>query len=366
MNNQITYTQFVLFCKVHAQGLRENIHAYISINDAPKLLSIELSFLQLFSEQKVDLLQENYDSDINIWLQSQKDVLTIEELSLFRYIFEQSIFALLIQNKNTEFSAFTFFLSDLFIRLSSCYNHFHQTVTQEHSPSHHDKKTQQLIALNAFSACLIAATDATSSLPALLHDAESIFSFKRCVFYAYNPWLNEYHGVYGAELMKVQSMRGKLADHTAVFSERKPIFLKDPTHYLPASAIELFQLSSIVFTPVCDKNKQLYGWLTFDQLSEEFDMTKDDLEVLAQAANLLAQFLGRKASSNVTTAVQLTEKEKIILTLLADGLNNKQMAELLFLSPHTIRDYIERLMHKLHAKNRTQVISTAFRLSLIT
>lgn len=364
MSTQITYTQFILFCKVHSKDLRENIHAYISINEASELLSVELSFLQLFSEQQIDLLQPNYHHDIDLWLQTQKDTIVIEKLSLFRYIFEQAFYTLLIQNKNTEFSSFSFFLSDLFIYLITHYNTFHETTILENSTAHQNKQIQSLTLLNKFSEFLIKATDATN-LPYLLQNAESIFSYKRCVFYAYNPWLNEYHGVYGTELTKVQSIRGKLDADMTVFSNRKAIFLKNPKNYIADSAIELFQLSSIVFTPVTDKDKQLYGWLTFDQMNEEFDISKDELEMLEQAGVLLAQFLSRKPTLKTTTTVKLTEREKIILTLLADGHNNNEMAELLFLSPHTIRDYIERLMKKLNAKNRTQVVSRAFRLALI-
>lgn len=41
------------------------------------------------------------------------------------------------------------------------------------------------------------------------------------------------------------------------------------------------------------------------------------------------------------------------------------MAELLFLSEFTIPDYVQNLMRKLQASNRTQIISTGFRMGLV-
>ena len=38
---------------------------------------------------------------------------------------------------------------------------------------------------------------------------------------------------------------------------------------------------------------------------------------------------------------------------------------MIFLSEFTVRDYVQKLMLKLKAKNRTQIISTAFRIGLV-
>jgi len=49
----------------------------------------------------------------------------------------------------------------------------------------------------------------------------------------------------------------------------------------------------------------------------------------------------------------LNEKEERILRLIADGLSNRQIANTLFLAEGTIKNYVSRIMEKLHANTRT-------------
>ena len=51
----------------------------------------------------------------------------------------------------------------------------------------------------------------------------------------------------------------------------------------------------------------------------------------------------------------LTDKEERILALLADGCSNKQIADQVFLAEGTVKNYVSRIMDKLHARNRTEL-----------
>ena len=51
----------------------------------------------------------------------------------------------------------------------------------------------------------------------------------------------------------------------------------------------------------------------------------------------------------------LSDKEERVLALLADGLSNKQIAERVFLAEGTVKNYVSRIMDKLHARNRTEL-----------
>ena len=51
----------------------------------------------------------------------------------------------------------------------------------------------------------------------------------------------------------------------------------------------------------------------------------------------------------------LAEKEFEIVKLVADGLNNKEIAERLFLSEGTVRNYISVVLEKLELRDRTQL-----------
>jgi DNA-binding NarL/FixJ family response regulator len=65
-------------------------------------------------------------------------------------------------------------------------------------------------------------------------------------------------------------------------------------------------------------------------------------------------------------ALALSPREREILRMLADGLRNEGIAELLHISPHTVRTHLRRAMEKLEADNRTQAVAIALREAFIT
>jgi DNA-binding NarL/FixJ family response regulator len=63
--------------------------------------------------------------------------------------------------------------------------------------------------------------------------------------------------------------------------------------------------------------------------------------------------------------LNLTRREREILTLLADGRRDKQIAALLSISPLTVRRHVRNVMDKLEAETRTEAVARALRTSLI-
>lgn len=61
----------------------------------------------------------------------------------------------------------------------------------------------------------------------------------------------------------------------------------------------------------------------------------------------------------------LSDREREILTLLAEGIANKDIAARLFLSPETVRTHVRNAMRKLDADTRTQAVALAIRERLI-
>lgn len=51
----------------------------------------------------------------------------------------------------------------------------------------------------------------------------------------------------------------------------------------------------------------------------------------------------------------ITEKERAIIEKVADGCNNKEIAEELFLSEGTVRNYLSQILEKLGLRDRTQL-----------
>ncbi|HWX33152.1 MAG TPA: response regulator transcription factor [Steroidobacteraceae bacterium] len=54
-------------------------------------------------------------------------------------------------------------------------------------------------------------------------------------------------------------------------------------------------------------------------------------------------------------AESLNDKEEKILALLAEGRSNRQIAQSVFLAEGTIKNYVSRIMEKLHANTRTEL-----------
>jgi two-component system response regulator DesR len=61
----------------------------------------------------------------------------------------------------------------------------------------------------------------------------------------------------------------------------------------------------------------------------------------------------------------LTEREREVLDLIAAGSTNREIAQRLFLSPHTVKEHTSTLYRKLHARNRAEAVQRAQRIGLL-
>jgi DNA-binding NarL/FixJ family response regulator len=79
---------------------------------------------------------------------------------------------------------------------------------------------------------------------------------------------------------------------------------------------------------------------------------------------VLAGALSSAASMSITQP--LTQRERDVLRLLADGLSNDEIGRDLFISGETVRTHIRKAMLKLHAATRTEAVASAIRDHLIS
>ncbi len=66
-----------------------------------------------------------------------------------------------------------------------------------------------------------------------------------------------------------------------------------------------------------------------------------------------------KLSNQVKKSIEdfdVTERELDIIKLLAEGMNNKEISQTLFLSEGTVRNYISNLLDKLDLRDRSQIV----------
>ena len=61
----------------------------------------------------------------------------------------------------------------------------------------------------------------------------------------------------------------------------------------------------------------------------------------------------------------LTEREREVLEQIAAGSTNREIAERLYLSPHTVKEHTSALYRKLNARNRAEAVQRAQRIGLL-
>jgi DNA-binding NarL/FixJ family response regulator len=81
---------------------------------------------------------------------------------------------------------------------------------------------------------------------------------------------------------------------------------------------------------------------------------------------LLAQVAQNPAHQDSTMAADLSDRELDVLKLLAQGLTNAEIAERLFLTRGTVRNYVSAILSKLDVEDRTQAAILAIRHGLLT
>jgi DNA-binding NarL/FixJ family response regulator len=87
----------------------------------------------------------------------------------------------------------------------------------------------------------------------------------------------------------------------------------------------------------------------------------------------LFEATGAKPESNHESAVfdselqaeSLTNREQQILTMMAEGLGNKEIAWQLQISEHTVKFHVSSILGKLDASSRTEAVTVGLRRGLL-
>ncbi len=81
---------------------------------------------------------------------------------------------------------------------------------------------------------------------------------------------------------------------------------------------------------------------------------------------LIAEFATRTRSPRPAPALDaLTEREREVMGLVAEGLTNDEIAERLYVSPMTAKTHVSRAMTKLGARDRAQMVVFAYESGLV-
>ena len=83
------------------------------------------------------------------------------------------------------------------------------------------------------------------------------------------------------------------------------------------------------------------------------------------AGKLFSHIAYSAASVDTTVDEELSEREREVLVLLAQGLTNAEIAERLFLTRGTVRNYVSSILSKLGVEDRTQAALIAVHHGLV-
>ncbi|ASO21855.1 DNA-binding NarL/FixJ family response regulator [Actinoalloteichus hoggarensis] len=93
----------------------------------------------------------------------------------------------------------------------------------------------------------------------------------------------------------------------------------------------------------------------------------DALLAPAVTRRLIAEIACRRRAPEPSPLLNgLTDREREVLGLVAEGLSNDEIAARLVLSPATAKTHVSRIMTKLRSRDRAQLVVTAYESGMIT
>ena len=139
--------------------------------------------------------------------------------------------------------------------------------------------------------------------------------------------------------------------------------------------------TKIVILTVSDDDENLFeaiksgahGYLLKSMASQTFfellkDVAQGDAPITRTlAAKILGEFAPPLQHYEALTAnkADLTEREKEVLSLVADGLTNRDIAARLIITENTVKYHLKNILEKLHLRNRAQAVAYAIETGLL-
>lgn len=87
---------------------------------------------------------------------------------------------------------------------------------------------------------------------------------------------------------------------------------------------------------------------------------------VVSAVQMVAKGMTVFAPRSEAPAAPLSQREREVLALMAAGSTNREIAERLYLSPHTIKEHTSSIYRKLEVRNRAAAVKRAQQIGLIS
>lgn len=91
----------------------------------------------------------------------------------------------------------------------------------------------------------------------------------------------------------------------------------------------------------------------------------DALLAPAITRRLVERFVTAPRPGSASQLEQLTDREREVLRLIAQGLSNDEIAVRLYLSPGTVKTHVGRILAKYHLRDRVQAVVLAYEAGLV-
>ena len=117
-------------------------------------------------------------------------------------------------------------------------------------------------------------------------------------------------------------------------------------------------------------NAGVWGFImkdaTFDDLVGTIHSVVAGTKVLPpqMASSLFSQIAKEAVDAGESAAIEsvrMTERERQVIDLIAEGLSNKEIAARLEIAPHTVKSHVRNIMEKLALHTRLQIAAYSFR-----
>lgn len=142
---------------------------------------------------------------------------------------------------------------------------------------------------------------------------------------------------------------------------------------------KLFPKIAIVILTSSEKDGHLYeavqsgvsGYLLKSLDAEELftminGVSHGEAAMTRAVASRLLKGVADRVVSDVKGETSLTERELLVLRLVASGASNSEIADNLSISVNTVKSHLKNILEKLHLENRTQAAFYAFERGLVS
>ncbi|MEH7306288.1 response regulator transcription factor [Neobacillus drentensis] len=227
---------------------------------------------------------------------------------------------------------------------------------------------------------LLRARGADKAVKAISEGLVEYMPFNRCALFMYNHYEGKGIGVSGYNVSNpsVQQIKEEIFKLPLIkkyfhsLNHSQPLYFANAAQVLPKKYVHEYKLKSLVVLPIFVPTKStLIGIALLDQGEDsQFDVSIQTLTTLIKfghyAGELLFSIRDEALQQFGNANGVLTQREKEVLKLIADGATINEAATTLHLSSYTVRDYISIIIQKLAAKNRTDAAVKAIKMNLIS